>query len=800
MKLQKVLHKFRQTTSFDYPFCLIVYSFPVLSLNWLALLRWHRGVIDDVTDQAAMRLDITLILPGSILRNPGVHSGYNHLQKMSETGSELENQSVAGDDSIDFLRGIEASKLDDHLLRKGQHRPLSSGADMTVESAVELLSREIPERDLEDDESLNLRLARAAETISNFLKLANLSISSEEEYDMLPGWMRRELVKGLDRILSERFLNALFFLRQQIRHLAIKRELVVSYQMVTLSDVVIAAIIDHVSCHGSSGESKRTLEDGTKYSTIELVVRLPQRMDSLANFLATPILSVKPDLNLKIKLGALAILYCSRCLSPSSGVNFRDEIHPFRPATNSALWKLLIQLFPDTALISRKPLIKTGHKIFFYHGFLIMPWIWWNRCLCPAQDSNWVGVITLLWIRQEYSWLNSNSNNMRHLLSKTTCYGLLQGWEETSNFSRLVDSLLANHAIGFKILLMEEDQNFWRDSGIGDSSLDHITLVMLQIYSTICDSRRVILSTKEKEEICAQIEKILRIEINRSFESSAGLGLIEMTLSLPQKAFDRLIQGLDIILFRLLESLLLEIEISADPTYSEEETLSHQRRALSKSMFLTRCVDNRTLDEHSAKSSVINLVNILLTPLRCDHTIALAVTKLILCICKSAKEGKTLSGQKLRTISEALIEVMTRGHESTLKPWQGGTGVEAGPLTADFVKRYCSQFDYQTKYPLAIYSALREELANELWSQLTTLPQTELPSSNIDNPHQYSDACSSGAGNVPCLLIAEGMHALFTRFSELERKFVKASPLRRELLAHLESSHDKISQKLIDML
>jgi hypothetical protein len=103
-----------------------------------------------------------------------------------------------------------------------------------------------------------------------------------------------------------------------------------------------------------------------------------------------------------------------------------------------------------------------------------------------------------------------------------------------------------------------------------------------------------------------------------------------------------------------------------------------------------------------------------------------------------------------------------------VKPWQGGTGVEAGPLTADFVKRYCSQFDYQTKYPLAIYSALREELANELWSQLTTLPQTELPSSNIDNPHQYSDACSSGAGNVPCLLIAEGMHALFTRFSELE--------------------------------
>jgi hypothetical protein len=80
---------------------------------------------------------------------------------------------------------------------------------------------------------------------------------------------------------------------------------------------------------------------------------------------------------------------------------------------------------------------------------------------------------------------------------------------------------------------MEEDQNFWRDSGIGDSSLDHITLVMLQIYSTICDSRRVMLSTKEKEEICAQIEKILRIEINRSFESS-GMCCFTMSYNVHQ--------------------------------------------------------------------------------------------------------------------------------------------------------------------------------------------------------------------------------------------------------------------------
>jgi hypothetical protein len=86
---------------------------------------------------------------------------------MSETGSELENQSVAGDDSIDFLRGIEGSKLDDHLLRKGQHRPLSSEAD-TVESAVEFLSREIPERDLVSCDSTHRIALRFADLLAQF--------------------------------------------------------------------------------------------------------------------------------------------------------------------------------------------------------------------------------------------------------------------------------------------------------------------------------------------------------------------------------------------------------------------------------------------------------------------------------------------------------------------------------------------------------------------------------------------------------------------------------------------------------
>jgi hypothetical protein len=45
----------------------------------------------------------------------------------------------------------------------------------------------------------------------------------------------------------------------------------------------------------------------------------------------------------------------------------------------------------------------------------------------------------------------------------------------------------------------------------------------------------------------------------------------------------------------MLESLLLEIEISADPTYRQEENLLHQKRALSKLKFLTKCVESQPL-------------------------------------------------------------------------------------------------------------------------------------------------------------------------------------------------------------
>ncbi|KAA1107062.1 hypothetical protein PGT21_001056 [Puccinia graminis f. sp. tritici] len=327
---------------------------------------------------------------------------------------------------ISFRKGLEPSELDAHLLRKEDDRSVSSQTH-TVKSAVQTLSQAIAESDLEKDDLLNFQLAKAAQTISNFLKVAHLTISTEEDYNLLPDWMKRDLIGCLDMILSERFLNALFLLRQHIRHLAIKRERIVSTQMVTLSDVVIAAIIDYAS---DTPQGKRKITDGAEFQTIELAVRLPQRIDSLAIFIKTPIFGEDPDLNLQVKLGALAILYCSRCLNPirqlseknladsisgfclcarlknipglaiahlicvyiSSCADFKDEIHPFKPATNAALWTLLIQLFPETGLLSKEA-FDSGQKAFFSHGALLMPWIWWNSSLCPAQDINWVGVI-----------------------------------------------------------------------------------------------------------------------------------------------------------------------------------------------------------------------------------------------------------------------------------------------------------------------------------------------------------------------------------------------------------------------
>ncbi|KAA1107061.1 hypothetical protein PGT21_001040 [Puccinia graminis f. sp. tritici] len=325
-------------------------------------------------------------------------------------------------------------------------------------------------------------------------------------------------------------------------------------------------------------------------------------------------------------------------------------------------------------------------------------------------------------------------------------------------------------------------------------------LAVLQVYSAVCNLPKIQLSTEEKDEICAQIEKVLQVEIDRSFEGSAGLEILNMILSLPQEVCDRMMKSLQIRFHWMLESLLLEIEISADPTYRQEENLSHQKRALSKLEFLTKCVESQPLiKEHLGKSSVFNLVNTLLTPLRCHHTIALAITKLTLCISKSANVGYALNHQQMRTVSEALIEVMTVGHEASTKRRRRGEGVMAGLATADFVKEYGSQFDYQMNYPLGIYTALREELADELWIHLATLPQAE-PTPSSDGSNKTSNHTGSAPEKHPGIPIAEGMDILFERFSELQRKYIRASPLARELLIYLKSSPEEVLQNMIHML
>ncbi|KAI7935317.1 hypothetical protein MJO28_016188 [Puccinia striiformis f. sp. tritici] len=768
---------------------------------------------------------------------------------MSETESEQETQlgeSEANfDPGIGLRNGLYPNQLDEHLLRKEE----PNQAD-TIQSAVEILSQTIQESDLvslsvmtpsnltcaersstrqEGDEGLNIGLARAAQTISSFLKLAKLSISTEGDYNILPGWMRRELVDGLDMILSERFINALFLLRQQIRHLAIKREGIVSSQMVTLSDVIIAAIIDYVSCSDSNEEHNQ--KEGAEYQTIELAVRLPQRLESLGNCLTSHILGIEPELNLQIKLAALAILYCSKCLKPTtqsseknladclssfglcaqlekvsdmaiahllcvyvcSCVDFTDELHPFRPATNSALWKLLIQLFPETATVSQQAL-NLGQKLFFSHGALLMPWIWWNCSLCPAQDSNWVEVITLLWVRHEYSWLIPNSDH-----HKTP--SRIEGSDTILNYSHVTDTLLENHAIGFKHLLkIKHDHTYWEQSGFPTYVF---TLAVLQVYSATCGSPKLLLSKEERDDICAQIGEVLQMEIVRSFKGSARLEAIDMVLSLPQEACDRMIQSLDLKFDWALESLLLEIEISADPTQRQEERSIHQGRALSKLKFLTRFVGMQTIsNEHPVKSSVVNLVNTLLTPLRCDHIIALAVTKFIVCICKSGKERWSLTHQQLQTVSAAMLEVMTAGRGLAIEPKrvQHGGGIQAGLVTAEFVVEHCAHFDYQMKYLLSIFGALREELADELWIHLQVpLPQT--------GPHISNEASNHGRGERGAtseehtgILIAEALYALFNRFSKLQRRYVQTSPLTRELLNYLRPCRNQIFQKLVAVL
>ncbi|WAQ92934.1 hypothetical protein PtA15_17A416 [Puccinia triticina] len=520
---------------------------------------------------------------------------------MSDTETEPDHETqpvgIQGNVSpgIDFrLNGVEPSKLDDHLLPKEDDHSVSTQAH-TVKSAVETLSQAILESDLENDDTLNLGLARAAQTISNFLKLAKLTVATEEDYDRLPGWMREDLIECLDMILSERFLNALFLLRQNISHLAIKREHVASSQMVTLSDVVIAAIVDYFEC-----------------------------------------------------------------------------------------------------------------------------------------------------------------------------------LEETAKYLRVVNTLLENRAIGLKHLLgMKKDEKYIKESGIEEHFPKYTTLAVLQTYSAVSGLPTELLSKEENDEICTQVEKVIQVEIDGSFEGSTRLEVIDMTLSLPQSASDRLIQSLQIRFNLMLESLLLEIEVSADPTCCHEEKLLHQQRALSKLKFLTKCVEIQSLKEYLVKGAIFNLVNTLLTPLGCDHTVALATTKLILCISKSAKESWPLNQQQLQTVSNALIEVMADGHGTSVerKRWQRGEGVVASLVTADFVKGYCARFDYQVNYPLAIYGALREELADELWIHSGARSQTKshLTNSGSNRSFHYGP---SAPETHPGILVAEAMQILFKRFSDAQSELV----------------------------
>ena len=100
---------------------------------------------------------------------------------------------------------------------------------------------------------------------------------------------------------------------------------------------------------------------------------------------------------------------------------------------------------------------------------------------------------------------------------------------------------------------------------------------------------------------------------------------------------------------------------------SRDSTARYVRRGDIPPKLISKLIHHVSLhpEEHLVKSSVINLVNILVTPLRCDHTIALAVTKLILCISNSVSKGKVLTSQQLQIVSGALIEFMTNFHEAT---------------------------------------------------------------------------------------------------------------------------------------
>lgn len=102
-------------------------------------------------------------------------------------------------------------------------------------------------------------------------------------------------------------------------------------------------------------------------------------------------------------------------------------------------------------------------------------------------------------------------------------------------------------------------------------------------------------------------------------------------------------------------------------------------------------------------------------------------------------------------------------------------------------------------YPLAIFGALREELANEFWIHLGTQLQNEQSLSNSDGHNQGSPDSRSGVEiqGGSRIMIARGMYALFTRFSDLQSESTFPCPI---ILSGLKSDQEEVIQQLVVIL
>lgn len=124
----------------------------------------------------------------------------------SDFGSETE---LGSDDPVCPQPGLEPAEVCQHLL--GQSDQVGLTQVDSVKSAVQTLSQTAREFDLEDNDAYNANLAQAARTISSFLQVVNHSISTEEQYGVIPTWMKVELVECLDMI-CERVRTRLYTL------------------------------------------------------------------------------------------------------------------------------------------------------------------------------------------------------------------------------------------------------------------------------------------------------------------------------------------------------------------------------------------------------------------------------------------------------------------------------------------------------------------------------------------------------------------------------------------------------------